>query len=72
MVSSGKSSESVVSPGWDFNDMRLELDRDDLSDDDESELILDSGSEEWDEECLNLASEGDLEVNRCLGNHRHS
>jgi hypothetical protein len=57
--------ESVISVGWNFNATPLELDNDHSSDDDEFELTLDSDSEEWDEECVSLAPEGDLEVNKC-------
>jgi hypothetical protein len=53
-------SESVVSAGWHFNERPLELDRDDSMDGDEFELTLDSDSEEWGAECLNLPPEEDL------------
>jgi hypothetical protein len=54
------SLESIICVGRNFNETPLELDNDDSSDDDEFELTLDSYSEEWDDECLSLALEGDL------------
>jgi hypothetical protein len=56
-------SESVISAGWNLNKRPLELNHDDSLHDDEFELTLDSDSEEWDEECLDNAPEGDLWAN---------
>jgi hypothetical protein len=47
-----------------FNETPVELDSYNSSDDNEFALSLDSDSEEWDEECFNLASEEDPEANK--------
>jgi hypothetical protein len=52
-------SDSIISAGWNFSEMPVELDSDDSPDDDEFALSLDSDREEWNEEYFNAAPEED-------------
>jgi hypothetical protein len=53
-------SDSVISVNWNFNETPSTLDSVASSNNNEFESIFDLDGDEWDEECLNLASEGSL------------